>query len=213
MIKARAFLLTFLLIFIFSWITTSAIWKKTAAGINCNQPEVFSVTNKVSAKLLLKATEAKTFARQKGFNENTCFLIDMSVSSGKNRFYVYNMEKDSIVNSGLVTHGRCNQIWLEGRKYSNVSGCGCTSLGRYKIGYPYRGTFGLAYKLYGLDKTNSNAFKRYIVLHSHECVPENPVGDDICQSDGCPTVSPGFLKELKPMIENSSKPNLLWILE
>ena len=71
--------------------------------MNCNQPELFSVTNKVSAKLLTKATQAKTFARQKGFNENICFLIDMSVSSGKNRFYVYNMEKDSIVNSGLVT--------------------------------------------------------------------------------------------------------------
>jgi hypothetical protein len=213
MSKTKSFLLFFFFIFIFSWLSTSGVWKRAKAGMNCNQPELFSVTNKVSAKLLSKATEAKTFAKQKGYNENTCFLIDMSVSSGKNRFYVFNMQKDSIMNSGLVTHGRCNQMWLEGRKYSNVPGCGCTSLGRYKVGYPYRGTFGLAYKLYGLDKTNSNAFKRYVVLHSHECVPENPVGDDICQSDGCPTVSPGFLNEIKPMIENSSKPVLLWIFE
>ena len=104
-------------------------------------------------------------------------------------------------------------MWLEGRKYSNVPGCGCTSLGKYKVGYSYSGTFGLAYKLHGLEKTNSNAFKRYVVLHSHECVPEYPVGDDICQSDGCPTVSPGFLKEIKPLIASSPKPVLLWIFE
>jgi hypothetical protein len=94
-----------------------------------------------------------------------------------------------------------------------VPGCGCTSLGKYKIGYHYNGRFGLAYKLYGLDKTNNNAFKRFVVLHSHECVPENSVADEICQSDGCPTVSRKFLKELQPILDNSSKPILLWMFE
>jgi hypothetical protein len=39
------------------------------------------------------------------------------------------------------------------------------------------------------------------------------ITDEICQSDGCPTVSPNFLKELKPIIDKSSKPVLLWIFE
>ena len=137
----------------------------------------------------------------------------MSLASGQNRFFVYNINKDSIQQSGLVTHGRCNQMWLEGRKYSNEPGCGCSSLGKYKIGNSYQGTFGLAYKLYGLDKTNNNAFKRFVVLHSHDCVPEKEVKDEICQSDGCPTVSPPFLLQLKSIINNSSKPVLLWIYE
>src|SRR5262245_29960802 len=62
-----------------------------------------------------------------------CFLIDMSLSSGQNRFFVYDLKKDTLQNSALVTHGRCNQYWLEGRKYGNTVGCGCTSLGKYKI--------------------------------------------------------------------------------
>jgi hypothetical protein len=86
-------------------------------------------------------------------------------------------------------------------------------LGKYKVGYSYNGRFGLAYKLYGLDKTNDKAFERFVVLHSHDCVPETEVKDDICQSDGCPTVSPGFLQYLKPIINASKKPVLLWIYE
>jgi len=181
--------------------------------MNCNEPDTYIVENKVSAKLVSKATEAKTFTKEKRFNEKLCFLVDMSVSSGKNRFLVYNMETDSIINSGLVTHGRCNEMWMEGRKYSNVPGCGCTSLGKYKIGYSYNGTFGLAYKLYGLDKTNDNAFKRFVVLHAHECLPETEVQNEICQSDGCPTVAPGYLQQLNQIIDKSTKPILLWIYE
>ncbi len=160
-----------------------------------------------------KATEARTFIHSKNYNDQVCLMIDMSLPSGQKRFFVYDLKKDSIKNAGVVTHGRCNQQWLEGRKYSNEPGCGCSSLGKYKIGYSYKGKFGLAYKLYGLDKTNNNAFNRYVVLHAHECVPETEVKDDICQSDGCPTVSPGYLQQLKPIIDKSSKPVLLWIFE
>lgn len=160
-----------------------------------------------------KAEEARRFVRTKGYNEQIVFLIDMQVASGQPRFFVYHLGKDSIINSGLVTHGRCNENWLEGRKYGNTVGCGCTSLGKYKIGYAYTGRFGLAYKLYGLEASNSKAFDRFVVLHSHACVPENATADDICQSDGCPTVSPGFLQYLKPVIDRSPKPVLLWIYE
>lgn len=148
------------------------------------------------------------------FNNNICFMIDMNIASGKNRFFVYDIKKDSIVDAGLVTHGRCNSNWLEGRKYSNTVGSGCTSLGKYKIGNAYNGRFGLAYKLHGLDSTNSNAFNRYVVLHSHECVPGNEVDPyPICQSDGCPTVSPSFLKELSKVIDQSKKPVMLYIFD
>jgi len=164
-------------------------------------------------KIAKKAEEARSYLRGKNFNNQIVFLIDMQLASGQPRFFVYHLGKDSVINSGLVTHGRCNENWLEGRKYGNTVGCGCTSLGRYKIGYPYKGRFGLAYKLYGLDSSNSKAFDRFVVLHSHDCVPENATADEICQSDGCPTVSPGFLQYLKPLIDRSSKPVLLWIYE
>lgn len=169
--------------------------------------------NTIEEKLKKKSVDAIDFVTKNGYNESVCFLIDMTLPSGQNRFLIYDITKDTIRNSGLVTHGRCNEMWLEGRKYSNTPGCGCTSLGKYKLGNSYMGRFGLAYKLYGLDKTNNNAFKRFVVLHAHECVPETEVQDEICQSDGCPTVSPRFLQQLKPVINQSSNPILLWIFE
>ena len=109
-------------------------------------------------------------------------------------------------------HEDNDEKW-EKAKFSNADGSHCTAVGKYKIGNPYMGRFGLAYKLYGLDSTNSNAFKRYVVLHAHDCVPNDEVFTEICQSDGCPTVSPNFLKKLQRLIDDSPKPVLLWIYE
>lgn len=178
-----------------------------------NSPPIHEIADPSLGKARLKGAEAKQFIIKNGYNDVICFLADMSLPSGQNRFFVYNLRKDTLQNSGLVTHGRCNEYRLQGRKYGNTIGCGCTSLGKYKVGYSYNGRFGLAYKLYGLDKTNSNAFKRYVVLHGHECVPETEGKEEICQSDGCPTVSPGFLQWLKSVINASKKPVLLWVYE
>ena len=156
----------------------------------------------------------RQYAKEKGYSTATCFLVDMSIESGKNRFFVYDLAKDSVVDAGLVAHGCCNKTWLSGRQYSNETGCGCTSLGRYKIGKPYQGRFGKAYKLYGLDSSNSNAFNRFVVLHSFYAVPEGETAPyPICQSNGCPMVSQGFMQKLQTVLDKSSRPVLLWIYE
>ncbi|HRE63687.1 MAG TPA: murein L,D-transpeptidase catalytic domain family protein [Ferruginibacter sp.] len=159
-------------------------------------------------KLPKIADEVQEFSKIKGYNKQIAFLIDMSIPSGQNRFFVYNMDKDSIEQAALVTHGygsSTNEI-----EFSNVSGSYCTSLGKYKVGAAYQGRFGLAYKLYGLDKTNDKAFERFIVLHSHDCVPEEEVAPQtICESQGCPTVSPAFLKTLEKYLAASNKPIVL----
>ncbi len=155
----------------------------------------------------------KEFAKLNKYNSEIGFFIDMSLPSGSNRFFIYDFRKDSVVHAGLVTHGNCYQYWLEGRKYSNKIGSGCTSLGKYKIGKPYYGKFGLAYKLYGLEETNSNALKRFVVMHSHACVPDEEIKDDICQSNGCPTVNPSFLEKLRIIVDKAPRPILLYIYE
>lgn len=198
---------------------SSAAWyatklHKTDATVLHNATPA-TVTDKIlKEKLNGVAVTAKQYAISNKFNTKFCFLVDMSISSGKQRFFVYDMQKNTVQATGLVTHGRCNQNWLAGRKYGNDIGCGCTSLGKYKVGNAYKGRFGLAYKLYGLDASNSNAYNRFVVLHSMQCVPEKEVAPyPICQSDGCPTVSPGFLKELSLLIDDSKQPVLLWIYE
>jgi len=165
-------------------------------------------------KLEERSVSLKQFAIVHNYNVSLAFLIDMGLGSGKNRFFIYDMNKDSVLKEGLVAHGSCDAGFKIDPTFSNKVNSGCSALGRYKIGNAYRGRFGLAYKLYGLDSSNNNAFQRNIVLHSYDCVPEqetNPI--PICNSRGCPMVSTGFLNQLNPIIKKSERPILLWIFE
>ena len=165
----------------------------------------------VLLRLNKKATLAKDYIAEHGFDAKYCFLVDMRLPSGKNRFFVYNLDKDSVEIAGLVTHGSgiSNSDALV---FSNKPNSNCTSLGKYKIGKSYNGKFGLAYKLYGLDKTNSKAFDRFVVLHAHACVPNYEISPlPICESWGCPTVSQAFLTLLQSYIDEAKKPVMLWI--
>ncbi|MEO5888701.1 MAG: murein L,D-transpeptidase catalytic domain-containing protein [Ferruginibacter sp.] len=175
---------------------------------------VTRMRNEATARLERYAGDAKAYVLKHAFNNRYCFLIDMKMSSGSRRFFVYDLKNDSVVKSGLVTHGSGINNLSDTMIFSNELGGNCSSPGKYKIGKPYHGKFGLAYKLYGLDKTNSNAFNRFVVLHSHSCVPDNEVApQQICTSWGCPTVSPEFLNQLKTYIDRSDKPVLLWIFK
>ena len=220
----RVLLKTFSL-FVLTGITATAIgyfaWYKPKFG---NEGFPFSVKKNTAGnvatekytwpleKLETVSAELRSFAAKKGYNEELAFLVDMNIPSGRQRFFVYNMKKDIIELAGLVTHGYGSK--KEAKEFSNVPGSYCTSLGRYKIGGSYNGRFGLAYKLYGLDKTNDKAFERFVVLHSHACVPMEEVAPQgICESQGCPTVAPAFLEKLKSYIESSDKPILLNIYQ
>ena len=194
-----------------SWFSINRTGKHTLKPFR--EKSSHSLQSNTDTKLNSKAAAAKIFSKREGYNSSICFLIDMSIESGKNRFFIYDLQKDSLLNEGLVAHGNCFEYWLEKRRYSNVVGCGCTSLGKYKIGASYIGKFGYSYKLHGLDSTNNNAFERTVVLHSYSCVPDQETAGEICQSNGCPMVSPGFLQQLKAIIKSSKKPLLLWIYE
>jgi hypothetical protein len=171
-----------------------------------------TVKNAIDIRLKEKAAGLHDYLEDENYNTTVCFFVDMNINSGKKRFFVYNLEKDSVEMTGLVTHGSGSYRADSSLCFSNETGSNCTSLGKYKIGKPYYGKFGLAYKLYGLDKTNDNAFERFVVLHSHSCVPQDEVyPGSICESWGCPTVSPIFLQSLKKIIDASEKPILLKI--
>ena len=154
----------------------------------------------------------KKYAAANGYSTKYAMLVDLGIHSGTKRFFMVRLNDEKIIHAGLVTHGSSPTVLQPGeRTYSNVNGSLCSSLGRYKIGVSYQGTFGLAYKLHGLDTSNSNAFARAVVLHSHSCVPDDETTDAICQSWGCPTISPAFLQTISSYINASGKPILLEI--
>jgi len=192
------------------WLRKTNVFKQPIASVHKLPAQRKPVIGK---NIRLHAASARAFVSANGFSRRFCFLIDMSLPSGRNRFFVYDLLRDTVMASGLVAHGNCNQYWLEGRRYDNKVGCGCTSLGRYRVGAAYNGRFGQAFKLHGLDSTNGNAYARYVVLHSYGCVPAAETDSDICQSNGCPMVSPSFLARLEPLIKTSTRPVLLWIFQ
>jgi len=163
----------------------------------------------------IKALKADiiAFNSKNGLSEQVCFIADMRIPSGKERFFVYDLKQDSILKKGLVAHGSCNKLYLDDAQFSNTPDCGCSSFGKYKIGYQYKGRFGDAFKLHGLDSSNSNAYKRFIVLHAHECVPDSASHPQpICNSLGCPTVSVNMLTYLKQQVKVNKKPVMLWVI-
>lgn len=193
-----------------SWFPKAAFWRQHPAEGPLPRKTAGNANTK---KLQQKANQARAYIRKRNFNPRLCLLADMSLPSGQPRLFVYDLKKDSLLYSGLVAHGNCYENWLEGRRYSNKVGSGCTSLGRYRVGAFYRGKWGDSFRLHGLDSSNSRAFERTVVLHGHSCVPESAVEEEICQSNGCPTVSPALLQTLKTLILSSPRPLLLWMYE
>jgi len=165
------------------------------------------------AEILAQAIALKKYAKANAYDTTYAFLVNMSLKSGKKRFYVVNLKTMQIENKALVTHGRGDERFTFNKTYSNSAGSNCTSLGRYKIGKSYTGQFGLAFRLYGLDKSNSNASSRFVVLHAMGCISYDETDMPICQSEGCPAVSPQFLAEIKPVIDSRKQPMLLWVFD
>jgi len=167
---------------------------------------------------LSKIEEAKQFCNKNKMNTEFCFLVDFSKHSGKNRFYVYSFKEKRILYSGLVCHGIGKNSTPQKPIYSNEIGSNCSSLGKYKIGKRAYSNWGINihYKMHGLEKTNSNAFKRNVVLHSYDYVSETEIYPShltMGWSLGCPVVSNNLMKNIDTLLKKTKKPTLIWIFE
>ncbi|MCS4302494.1 murein L,D-transpeptidase catalytic domain-containing protein [Chryseobacterium sp. BIGb0232] len=171
------------------------------------------------AKVKNKAEEALKFCSAKNLSTDFCILIDMSLHSGVKRFFVWDFDKETISKEYLVGHGCGLNSWSRDESkdkptFSNEDGSHLSSLGKYKLqdrGYSEWG-INIKYLMHGLEETNSNALKRFIVFHSWDMMSDEemfPEGSP--EGWGCPTISNNAMKEIDPMIQNSTKPVLMWI--
>ena len=168
-------------------------------------------SNEKQERLEKKVKEIKNFITKKEkYNQHIAFLIDMKIPSEKYRFVVYDLQKDSVLEQGIVAHGIGSETGIHGQlKFSNIPNSKATSLGKYAIGNSYIGQFGKAYKLHGLDTSNNKAFERYVVLHQYHMVPYEQKNYPIIRSEGCPMVSNKFFKTLEKYIDTADKKILL----
>lgn len=169
--------------------------------------------NKIEDKL----NEAGLYSKKHQLNSSYCILVDMRIHSGKNRLFVYDFKQKKIIISGLCAHGSGGGSTSSRPVYSNEIGSNCTSLGKYKLGKRAYSKWGINvhYKMHGLEKTNSNAYKRIVVLHSYDPVPgfETYPLPMFGVSSGCPVVANTTMRKIDKLIKTGEKNILLWIYE
>lgn len=165
--------------------------------------------------------EALTFCKQNKFNQDFYFFVDLSIHSGKNRFFIYDFKNQKVVNQNLVTHGACDVFQEHPEKYkkvkfSNKSNSHCSMKGKYKIGKRDYSSWGIniKYWLHGLESGNNNAVNRVVVLHSWDAVSNEEIYPRYSPlSWGCPAVSNEFMKVLDEKLKADNQSVLLWIVE
>lgn len=149
-------------------------------------------------------------------------LVDYSIPSNKDRFFVWDMEKDGIVYATWCAHGCGGGSTAEKPVFSNRPGSKCSSLGLYAVerGAGVSQSWGYTYHAVdGLEATNSNARRREIVIHYWGSVTEDwqnnitvPMRCDH-RSEGCFTLpEPSFWK-IDEYILSEKKRILLYAID
>ncbi len=159
------------------------------------------------------ARKALEYCRLHGMRTDVCFLVDFDVHSGQDRFFIYDFDKQEIVYSTTCEHGRGGNSTLMKPEFSNVPGSKCTSLGRYAVkeySHMHNYKFVPCFRLDGLDKSNSNARMRGILIHPNfSQFPTWPL-PLLFRTEGCFGMSLRAFCVIKEHKATSSKPVLLW---
>lgn len=126
------------------------------------------ICNSMPVDIDVKAKELKKYCSAGGYNTDYAILVDYGRLSLQKRLFVYDLNRDKVVMRSFAGHGSGGKSTFLKADFSNSHGSHCSSLGHYKVGRNrkmYNYTWVPAYELKGLDKTNSNAMARGILIH------------------------------------------------
>lgn len=163
-----------------------------AAGAVCALParafaQAFSVTEQ-QRSILAVAKEQLERVRSMLWRTDIVGVADFGLPSSVPRFHFANLESGT-VRSFLVAHGKGSDPEHDGflHSFSNVEGSNATSRGAFITAEWYKGKYGTSVRLVGLDRSNSNALQRAIVMHPAWYVNPDMLAryGKIGRSDGC----------------------------
>lgn len=160
-----------------------------------------------------RAAEAVEYCRKNGYNQQIVLLWDLSLHSGCRRFVVWNIEKGSVEYAFVASHGsgsRRSHVPSAYARVSNIDGSHLSSEGRALVAERYVGRYGVAYRLDGLDTTNSEMRRRCIVLHGWQYTTSFPIWPlPTVGSWGCPVLSRMAMSILDEILQREENV-LLW---
>lgn len=140
-------------------------------------------------------------------------IVDFTAPSTQKRFYLIN-RKTGMVETYLTTHGIGSGQGTYAYKFSNTKDSRQTSLGFYLTGEVYSGSYGKTLRMYGLQRSNDQAYNRDIVMHGAWYANENfirstnpstgqPFGR-LGLSWGCPALAMPIAEKIIPLLKGGS---------
>ena len=155
-----------------------------------------------------RAKRLLEFCAERGYNTRLALFVDLSRHSGRHRFVVWDFELQRAIISCPVSHGSGSTKSHVRSAYahlSNEDGSHLSSVGRALIAERYEGRYGVAYRLDGLDASNSNLRPRCVVLHGWEHTTSYPIWPRATVgSFGCPVLSRRRMAEVDALLMNES---------
>ena len=132
-------------------------------------------------------------------NQKFLAIADFSLHSSRRRLFLVNLTTGE-VQTHFVAHGKNSDSDADGwaNAFSNTPDSLQSSLGGYMVDETYSGKHGYSVRMDGLQKTNSNARKRAVVMHSASYVNSNKVG----RSFGCPAIENQFQSYMIDRLKN-----------
>jgi hypothetical protein len=168
-------------------------------------------SGKATQRIKNKAAGLLPWLRDKGYSTELMLIADMEIPMYRKRLWLLNPTTGDILHHSLMAHGSGGGSDLDNVSFSNEPGSHCSSKGRYRIGEPYTGQWGRSFRLYGLDPTNSNAYRRNVVLHYYQHLTTEPGTQNLYFSEGCAMMSKRDFETIEPRIKSARKPVILWI--
>lgn len=162
------------------------------------------------------ADAALDYCKANGLRTDFCILVDFGVHPGKNRFFIWDFDKQEIVYSTVCAHGRGGESTHMKPEFSNEKNSNCSSLGKFHVlnkRHMYNNPSVPCYVLKGVEATNSNAMARGLLIHpSVNQVPTFPFPLS-WRTEGCFGISLRGFEKVGYYKEMSNKPMLLWAYE
>lgn len=152
------------------------------------------------------------YCKKEGLNTNYCILVNYSIRSGLPRFFIYDFNKQRIIYRCRCAHGLGGGSTARKAVFSNSYGSRCSSLGKFAISGVGSAHYRNCFRLNGLDKTNNNAARRGVLIHSGKNVSGHKLLPWMFLSkscEGCLTITKEGLLKLHDMYEKEYNKRIL----